>query len=287
MKKVVNKHEVAHLFANQLQTEARTPNGSFYFYGDHINSYGSHFVIAKHVVNKEGENGLLFTERGYSNTTAGHIQIVKSACNHLNIISVCDPANSEEANFEAWKNKAEEIAKNLVKAKKPEIYINQISDIKERVNKYAQFFGLEIPKFLVDSLSITNKEEFLSYQASAEERAKEKQREEDKKTAKKVKEELKKFRAFKISTMYNRLKVDYLRYNKETDEIETSQAVKIKADICKRFYVNHVKTLKECKGCDIKLIDYKVKEINKKCIIIGCHTIELKEINKIAKLLNW
>lgn len=46
--------QVAHLWANQLQESARN-SGNYYFNGDAIYSYGSHFMIAKHHTNKQGK----------------------------------------------------------------------------------------------------------------------------------------------------------------------------------------------------------------------------------------
>ena len=42
---------VAHLWANKSQDSARESGGRFYFVGDTIYSYGSHFPIARHVEN--------------------------------------------------------------------------------------------------------------------------------------------------------------------------------------------------------------------------------------------
>lgn len=89
---------VAHLWANKAQGEARN-SGNFFFSGDTIYSYGYHFPIAKHMAGSQGENGVLFTERTYSNTTATHIQVVRQAANHLNIIYCFNPDASNEANY--------------------------------------------------------------------------------------------------------------------------------------------------------------------------------------------
>jgi hypothetical protein len=75
-KKIVHPTDmVAHLWAHQTQDEARNPHGNFYFEGNTIYSYGSHFPIARHM----GENTILLTTRGYSSTTAGHISDVRRA----------------------------------------------------------------------------------------------------------------------------------------------------------------------------------------------------------------
>jgi len=75
--------EIAHLWAHQAQDAARNPQGNFYFTGDTIYSYGSHFPIAKIVTVPKGHNkgkqAVLFTNKGYSKTTAKHVKAVYSA----------------------------------------------------------------------------------------------------------------------------------------------------------------------------------------------------------------
>ena len=69
---------VAHLWAHQSQDSARNPCRNFYFDGDTIYSYGSHFPIARHVETKRGR-AVLFTTRNYSVTTSGHKSTVRCA----------------------------------------------------------------------------------------------------------------------------------------------------------------------------------------------------------------
>jgi hypothetical protein len=142
MKKVFTDiSTIAHLWANQLQEEARN-SGNFYFDGKTIYSYGGHFPIAKHI-EKDGERAVLFTTRGYSNTTARHIAVVRHAASHLNVIKCYNPNTTHEENFNRWKIDAELVAAKLPKAKKPEKYLNELEYINSQANKYAQFFGLE------------------------------------------------------------------------------------------------------------------------------------------------
>jgi hypothetical protein len=76
MKFVHTPDMVAHLWAHQTQPSARNSGrGNFYFEGATIYSYGRHFPIARHA----DANTILFTTRGYSNTTARHIGDVRRA----------------------------------------------------------------------------------------------------------------------------------------------------------------------------------------------------------------
>jgi len=58
--------QIAHLWANQHQSEARNSSRNLFFNNDTIYSYGHHFPIGKHVKNNAGEYATLFTLRTYS-----------------------------------------------------------------------------------------------------------------------------------------------------------------------------------------------------------------------------
>jgi hypothetical protein len=78
-KYVFDTGEIPHLWAHRTQDEARNRQGNLYFTGDTIYSYGSHFLIARHVTNDADERAVLFTTSTYSVTTASHCSAVRSA----------------------------------------------------------------------------------------------------------------------------------------------------------------------------------------------------------------
>ncbi len=81
MKTVVTSAMVAHLWASQNQDHARNPQRSLFYTGSVIYSYGGHFPIAKH-----SEGVVLITTRRHSVTTGKHLQLVKYAANHKQMI---------------------------------------------------------------------------------------------------------------------------------------------------------------------------------------------------------
>ena len=289
MKKVVSPETVAHMWANQTQDEARNANGSIFFRGNTIYSYGSHFPIAKHVVNSEGTPAILFTTRSYSNTTAKHISIVRGASNHLNTIYCSSPDNTHSHNFDKWAGRSEEVAQNLKRAKKPEIYLNQLGSIKNEVEKYAKFFSVEVPVTLQQLLSVQNSDQFVAYKEKLAIFQKEEQLRAVKAKQAKLAKDLKDWRTFKLNKMYDRLDVDYLRYNAEDRRVETSQNVQIPVAVAQIAFRWAIQTLEigGCKDCNFKILDYTVTELTKKFIRIGCHKIETKEYMKLASKLNW
>jgi len=69
----MNNQQVAHLWASGNKASGKGSN--FYFEGDTIYSYGSHFPIARRIT----EGFYLITERGYSNSTSRHISCTRRA----------------------------------------------------------------------------------------------------------------------------------------------------------------------------------------------------------------
>lgn len=267
MKTVLTTSNVAHAWANQLQSEGRSNGGgSLYFNGATIYSYGSHFPIARHVINQKGENAVLFTERSYSNTTSKHIGKVRHAANHLNIIYCYNPEATHEQNLTSWLKEVEHIASNLVNARKPEKYLNQIEEVNSKVREFTTFFGISIPVDLEAALAIVNTEDYLKFKASREELriAAETQAIADYK--KKHEEELEKWLNGEIHTMNTRIDRDYLRVSGE--HIQTSQGITMTREEALAIYYKLQR--EELKAGDKLLEGYEVKKINGD-VTIGCH----------------
>jgi hypothetical protein len=82
MRKVLKSSaEVAHIWAAQSQEHGRA--GNMFFDGASIYSYGTHFEIARHV-----DGVVLFTTRGYSNSTSKHKTYPARAVSHKTVFTV-------------------------------------------------------------------------------------------------------------------------------------------------------------------------------------------------------
>lgn len=275
MKKVHTPQNVAHLFANQLQSEARTQTNNFYFFNDKIYSYGSHFVIAKHY-----NWILLFTELRYSNTTAKHINHVLNASNHKEKVFCAHPNGSHDQNFNHWIREAEKNIDKLIRAKKVIIYLYQLDLIRDKAEKYAKVFGISIPMELEKVLNVADKDQASEYESKKAEYLEAEKKRKENQLKKDHAKELKKWRNFETTSLYLRNGFDYLRYNKDKKRFETSQRVEIPFEIGKRIYQNLVDNIPF-----EKVLEYSVEEINKTFIQVGCHKITLKEINTIMKTI--
>jgi hypothetical protein len=280
MRNVLPTSEVCHKWANQEQSSGRTSTGSLFFNGSTIYSYGSHFPIAKHIVNEQGQRAVLFTERTYSRTTDKHKSQVWMSCKNDNIIFCSLPNSTHEQNFNFWLNVAElQGARKLKTAKKPEKYLQILSNIQDVSTKYAEFFSIEIPETLKAVLSIKDKNEFLQYESKAIEFAKIEKANKEKEQKKKFKEDIKKWFNYETSRLYNGYKYDFLRINE--NRIETTQAVQIPLAIGKKLY----ELIRDNKlSVGDKVLNYSVNEIGNE-IKIGCHTFKQSYLLKFGAQL--
>lgn len=290
MKRVVDKHTVAHLWANKIQDDARTPTGNLYFRDREIWSYGSHFLIAKHVENLVGEHAVLITKRNYSVTTSQHVTIVKYASRHIPQILVPDPDQSSDRLFDHWLAEIKELADKLNHARKPEKYVLQIQQVYQQAEQYASFFDLELPQYLIEAGQIQNFEQYNEVVRRESELRSLQEAQAQKLRLAKQAQDLRLWKAFKIRTVSLQDGYDYLRFHTVDHIVETSQRVFIPAEIARKFYAYILEALATggCQNCDMRLMDrYQVSEINHDFIRVGCHQIKIKEIKAFIKKQGW
>ncbi len=274
MKKVVSPQQVCHLFANQLQTEARTPTGNLFFDSENLYSYGRHFCIARFV----DTDTLLFTERGYSNTTAKHISYARHATNHIKKIYCAYPTGAHSQNFDYWEKDAKNLLTKLKNARKQELYLVDLVRIKDKVNTYVEYFKIRIPLTLESVLSITDKSEVIEYLESKQKIMDQEKAEAEAIYKAKHEEELELWRNFERQKMHLRDGFDYIR--KDKNKFETSQGVTIPISVGLRFYRN----IKQIKVND-EFLGFTIKEITNEYISIGCHRITFKEMDSVVNNL--
>lgn len=285
MKTVFNNSELSHVWANQKQESGK--GSSMFFNKSGIYSYGHHFMIAKHL----NEDTILFTLRGYSNSTAKHITKVRQAANHKKKIYCFNPDATHEENINYWIEQIKKEGENLIKAKKPEIYLNAIAHHKNTMQIYLDYFKLKLSKIQLQSINFTDKNSFLE----ATEKAKQAFLLENKQNLIKGKKALQKwvdnFHELKQQDLTavenNCLKLyqnthglnTYLRLNGEN--VESSQYMKMPISVFKRYFaiLNDIKA-----GDDI--MGYKVIENNNTNFILGCHNIPKNELIYISNLIN-
>ena len=286
----MDRYDVAHDWANRTDNNASASSSNLFFASGAIYSYGDHFMIAKHVWNEQGEHAVLFTERTYSRTTSKHIEIVARASAHLTKIFVPDPASSKYELFERWYASINELAHHLGTARKPEKYVLQMQQLFNQAERYADFFGYELPEQLIALGNVQNFDEFVVHLKKERESQEAKEKKQQRKWLSVQKKQLKDWRSFQRNNLRTYDGLDYLRFHVKTGQIETTQGVRFPLSAGHRLYQFVITTNAKggCTNCDILFLDkYTVSEVNKKFIHVGCHRVTLKEIKSFAKQQGW
>lgn len=240
------------------------------------------------MTNKDGKNAVLFTTRTYSNTTRKHVYKTRDAASHLNLIFCHNPGGSHEQNMDAYISEIKIHLSGLERAKKPEKYIEPATYVRDRAIKYAEFFGLTLPSTINELIDSANTGKYREYLIAESERIEKEKKEKELKEIAEAKKLLSKWRKGKIHRAHGRINDrDFLRVY--DGNIQTSQGIRMPIPIAKRIYDNIMVKISKggCTECNMKILDYQVTEITPKLLTVGCHKIDIKEINSIAKKLNW
>ncbi len=272
---------VAHLWAHKSQDFARNPGHNFYFHGDTIYSYGSHFPIARHVTRK-GRGAVLFTTHSYSVTTAGHISVVAGACRHLTVFHVAD-VTASRPQFAEYRSRYMALVAKYAKARtrKPEI-LACLRGLVSEANQYADFFGLRARLTLPDDLTA-----MIAECQAIEKRERERKQREERKREREAQERLQKWVDGQSDYC-----PDYgpIRLRIVGDELQTSRGARVPlAHAVKAFRV--IKRLHdkgqtyERNGHTIHLGHFALDAVDSAGNVrAGCHEVAWDEIARVATL---
>jgi len=270
MKTVFTNSEIVHAFNLQDQPYGRTSNGSMYFEYNKIYSYGSHYLLGEFIDNET----IIINDIGYSVTTSKHISLLTNATRDKRQFFKTDIET--ELVLSELKNLFKLLSRTRLKA---DYYTNTINNLFRNYFKYVDY---KKPKKSKEHRQIVKLyKDFTENSENLLEVVKEQTRKDKEKKLKEVKNKLKKWRKFETNWLSNQTGKDFLRIDKANNIIETSQGVKIPIEEGKRL---------------LKLIDLKKivgARVDNKYIVnafngllkVGCHKIELKEINNIKKQL--
>jgi hypothetical protein len=273
MKTVFTNTDTMHTFAQQTQYEGRNATNTIFFEGNKIYSYGYHYLLGKFL----DPNTILINDKGYSNTTSKHISMLIGATSQYK------QYYTTKTDLQYVYSTINALKVKLSKARKPQIYLNEITSLWYSLNTFINDRGLketkkqkeykELKKF-VSSL------EKLGTLDQLKEWNKEQQRLKKLKEQKTLKEKIHKFLTYEIN--YFRVgDKDYLRVSKDKEYIETSQGVKVEISEAKR-YLNLLRSGVNMRG--EKISHYTTINFDK-LLRIGCHNIDKKQIKYISNLI--
>ena len=304
-KHVFDTGEIPHLWAHRTQEEARNRQGNLYFTSDTIYSYGSHFPVARHVVNDAGERAVLLTTATYSVTTSSHCSAVRSAIPSgirvFHVPNVCYgrysgsevTADDHAGNLADY---AERIDKHVVtSARARSSYAKEwnrehAARLRDEAIAYCAFFGLPVPNIPevpeLDSEALTDIRKREAKRAS--EKAEQTKRERAEALVRQQ-ELITKWRA----GLYSGFLYDVpamLRF--DGDEVVTSRGARFPISHAKRALA-FVRKIHESQkayvrnGHTIHLGPYALDRIEPDGTVkAGCHVVSWKEIERIASALD-
>lgn len=271
-----NNSEVAHVWAQRTHSYGRNQNGSLFFNGDDLYSYGYHCLLGEFISNENGEVAVIINTDYYSATTARHSSLVWSATTHY---TQFERKYTEERRVI---NLLNDLESKLLKARKPLIYIDEANAI---INAYSDYLKFKHGRAVLPESVL---EAFKPFQLNSDElkALQEKDRERRKREAQKEKERLKieinAFLNYKIDYISNyKISDAYVRISKDKKYIETSKGVKVPVKEARALY-NKILKGEDIKG--FKIGYYTVISLKSK-LKIGCHSINLKNMHKVGKQL--
>jgi hypothetical protein len=303
MRTKFNNSELSHIWANQTQSHGTGSN--MFFEHETIYSYGYHFKLAQFVNNKEGQRCVLINSKSYSNTTSKHQTLVWRAIpdeltffkvvSFFNDIDAASTAHKE--NLTHYINEAERLQGLTIRANKLKMgYLAQLKNEIDLFDKYCTFFTLDnLERFNpISGQGLTIKERYelinsfiWGYENSEELKKWKIKQEENKKKAEAkaiidAKEKIEAFRQFKISSIWANFGHYLLRYNKETENVETSGGVKISKDLFLSAYQRLINN-ELLRGQHVDR--YTFNGVDGDIVSVGCHKIPMTEINSIVAVL--
>lgn len=273
----MNNRDVSHEwardpFATLDGSNLFSRNGSIY-------SYGSHFTIAKY-----SEGAILFTERGYSSTTAKHKSYVLQAISHKKIIYVPNLDKDYDYNLKLWEEDIQDRLKRLSSARLIQSHIEKINEELDNIEAYHNLYKLKVPKFVGKTRTFIESDDLngaLIKQKETYAKAKKKERQA---ALKQFEIDLKNWsNQTENKTPRDPDGYSYLRYHRANQYVETTKGIVVS----KTDAINLYRALKAGKIEQGQLIldRYRVKEVNDKILSANCHSFKMSHLLSFGEQL--
>jgi len=292
MRTVFNNHDqVAHIWASQSQNEGRA--GNIFFEGPVIYSYGHHFPIAKFTL--EFGEVVLFTNRGYSNSTAKHKGIVSRAIPSNYLIVYCkNPDWTIESNINDWAEQVTQ-ARNQFIIKKHKISRGNLAlklqGLIAEARTFCHVVNAPIPEWAVLSDDERNSLEYINARAIELAQKREARREALRiEQTRKASERIEKWLNGESTYTGDFYLLDTM-LRLSGDQVETSRGAFIPIQDAINLYPMLVKAKQSGKTLDfglhtVKIGNYQFRSFDGEVLTIGCHSIKWDQVSNIAKQLN-
>ena len=292
MKTVFSNHDqVAHIWASQSQHQGRA--GNIFFEDQTIYSYGYHFAIARFA--PEFGNTVLFTNRGYSNSTAKHMGIVRRAIpDNYRVIYCYDPSKGIQSNIDYWLHKVDQYRAEFANKKHKISRGNLAVKIQSYINEARHYFDAmqaAYPEWFTQSSDELSAIKYITERNIQLETKREARREALRiEQTKKASERIAKWLNGENTYTGDFYHLDtMLRLN--GDQVETSRGAFIPIQDAINLYPMLTRAKESGKTLDfglhaVKIGNYQFRSFNGELLTIGCHVIKWDQIQSIAKQLH-
>lgn len=285
MKTVFNGSMVAHVWAQQSQNEGRTSNGSFYFVGETIYSYGAHFPIARFIKS----DLVLMNPDSYSNSTAKHQSHTRAAISCKTIAVPNLSPRSKKDHIENLDYLSGEMKEYIIKANRARtytaLYLNSARTTMEDYNYYLEAFKIGRSRKAYTELPDAG-----ALVARAKLEAEKARKAEKRKAAKLLKESKIKLELWKAGgEAFINMRMLPVSLRVSGDNVETTQGAAFPIDHAIKAY----RTIRALRGTpwkrnggEIRLGYFHIDSINEAGdIIAGCHRVSGVEITRMGEVL--
>jgi hypothetical protein len=282
--------ELAHVWANQLQSEGRT--GNMFFEGPVIYSYGTHYEIARFVTAPNGQRVCFVNSNYYSSSTAKHTNHVLNAIPD-GIFAFKVPFIKRNGSYWVMQKHYFDInelskviesmliqCRNLVydqlKAVSNFFYFLDANEKFDEIKEICTLFDLDIPARPENWDKAKEKADYLRSTQGEREKAKEL------KKLEKEKELLNRWLNNEYHGQLYGIPV-HLRVSKDGTQIETTKGAKVGLDSALRLLAK-IQANQDVKG--EKIEGFTLIESTLDHVKIGCHLIAWPVINQVFKQVN-
>lgn len=287
-----NGSQVIHLWANEVQSDARSKN--VFFEGDSVYSYGYHYKLGQiHKVN--GIKIALVNSRRYSNTTAKHQSWASSAVNHMLKLRSSDVARIDIAIKETQESIVSQLMGHFSQRRFWTGYKIKRSDFNniDNFNKICDLVKVKHLKIDLtdDFIKLMNAHVKLCLKKQS---VKDKIKELARIEGNKIRIERDKIHAAQaqvdltawlhaqgpLTGPMHRINPQLIRINKTTRMVETTMGAEVPLDEALTMLARIQKGL--AKQGD-KIGGFTLEEVKGSIVKIGCHKIDFKEASVILK----
>lgn len=280
MKTVFTSQQCIHVWAQQTQREGRNSNRSIFFEGPSIYSYGRHFEMARFV-----EGVVLVNGARYSVTTSKHQSYVRRAITQYPSFNV-PSMEDHSANVAYLIDQSRDHYDKALRARKyQDALLTDGRMYKVHAKEYIEKFGVAVPDSHAELWRLIRTNAYVKSDVqeallrnAREARAKERDAQQAREAVQRAQEaeQLEKWKAGGSVGRY----FSAMALRVKGDVVQTSRGAEVPIIEAKKLY--RLLALTPSLAIGRRVGHFTVSNVTETELVVGCHTIPLDEIERIA-----